>query len=235
MPQLPPPSRFNNLKFRTFILTTTDVTERLENTVEEVSKVRLLGTPVVLTSERDAKDVRRGCWNAHKRAVTMIKSEKLDFGVIFEDDLKFMDVEPEVLNDSVRRSMEFAETRIKTFMPLDAVFLGHLPMGSLMPVTPTGGIVRCGRSFLTHAMIVGPNWVDKLLSTRYDRAVNNGHVDQLLAKQPDVFSVYPMIAFQRNLEASSHASRIDKCLVYLRNTFGTEKLCKITESIFQYF
>jgi hypothetical protein len=234
--QLPPPSMFHNLKFRTFILSTFDATERLENTIEEVSKVGLLGTPVVLRSIRDTEDVRRGCWNAHMRVVSMIKSEKLDFGVVFEDDLKFLDgLDPKILNDSVARSMEFAENRIKTCMPLDAVFLGHLPMGSLMPITPMGGIVRCDRSFLTHAMIVGPNWVDKLISTNYDRRVYNGHVDQFLAKQPNVFSVYPMIAFQRNLEASEHASTMDKCLVYLRNTFGTDKLCKLTESVFSKF
>jgi len=233
MPQLPPPSKFNNLRFRTFILTTSDVTERLENTVEEVSKVRLLGTPVVLTSERDTEDVRRGCWNAHKRAVSMIKSESLDFGVIFEDDIMFLDVNQEVLEKAVTKAMKFAESRLRAHMPLDVVFLGHLPMGSLTPITPTGGIVRCGRSFLTHAMIVGPDWTNKLCVTQYDQSLHNGHVDQFLAKQPHVFSVCPMVAFQKNLEASEHASKLDKCLVFLRNTFGTDKLCKLTESVFR--
>lgn len=214
------PQEFEELKFRTYIITTNEARARCEMTLEELTKYPILGQPVVLTSERDLENTRRGCWNAHLRAVNEIYEEGLDFGFIFEDDVEWK-------GDAlvgITNALQFTAARIKSGAPLDAVYLGHLALGRCTEVGAEGKIVHCAKSALMHAYIAGPDWVRTIRSTRFC-----GHVDMVLANQPHVYAVKPMVAFQRDLLHSNYTKWIDRLAIRLRGWVGMRNLCRLLE------
>lgn len=204
-----------------YVLSTTEAVERQDTMRAWVSSVPCLRDAAFFVSERDRANTRRGCFKAHQAWARNMVEANHEWGIVFEDDVE-TSLTPEQVEQLIKDVKGFLDSCI---CPPDIVFLGHMPLGRMVPVADTR-FAWSNHSTLTHAMVVSKVAAEQLLAWDAD---SSGHVDQMIAfsslKQA---AVYPQVMFQKDLP-SFHTRWQERMLLKLRTIVGARRVVRITE------
>ena len=169
--------------------------DRARETMQELHRVGLCARTRFYRPEKDPGSANRGCWESHRAVAADARARGLRRVLILEDDVVFArGFGP---SEVARIGAALAE------LPPDwmGFYLGHWAL-SAVRVSPR--VLRCS-SVCTHAYVAserllawlgGIPWSER---RRVPKSLLGGKgIDTRLAALPQMFAVYPLVAFQRD-------------------------------------
>eukprot|EP00948_MAST-09A_sp_MAST-9A-sp1_P001016 g1016.t1 len=184
----------------------------------------------IQVEERDIKNGRRGCWNAHKKAAKLGLENGCKNQLVFEDDVYFS---LDVLH-GFQTLNSFLESTESTTPAWDFIFLGQIPLGLSPPLkskTKDGvrsekkpqamnsysryRVVHAQMPLLTHAYVMSKSMMEKFVREAEFQQVSEREIDENIdqwignysSTNGNSFAIQPMFAFQRQLIGSGEKSR----------------------------
>jgi len=188
--------------------------DRRKSALKEFSKVGLIDRVEFVLGERHPYDMEQGVYESHMVCLR----EGLEAGakniVIFEDDVEFDRFDPERLRSCTEFLRQHPEWKV--------LLLGALIRSSRETDNPF--IQKVRYQSLTHAYVLNRHYAETLAYEPWQGIVNDTLFRPLT---DDVYAIYPMCAFQKNLTTDNY--KYPKLVIIRRLLGGLKRIQKANE------
>ncbi len=188
--------------------------DRRKSALKEFSKVGLIDRVEFVLGERHPYDMEQGVYESHMVCLR----EGLEAGakniVIFEDDVEFDRFDPERLRCCTEFLRQHPEWKV--------LLLGALIRSSRETDNPF--IQKVRYQSLTHAYVLNRHYAETLAYEPWQGIVNDTLFRPLT---DDVYAIYPMCAFQKNLTTDNY--KYPKLVIIRRLLGGLKRIQKANE------